>query len=729
MRRSAGIAAARPPRGRRAACAKGAAVRLWMPLALLGLAAGGRAVPAVAQEPDSARVVEIPEVVVTVTRAPLELRRTPFSVATVARGSAERALPGVALDQALRLAPGVQVDNRYNHALGERIVVRGIGARAQFGVRGVKVIFDGIPATLADGQTAIGHIDPAFVDRIEVIRGPASGLWGNSAGGVIQMGTALPTEAGRRHQVGLTTGSDGLLRTGAESAGRWSEGAYVFRASHLAYEGYREFNESRSLRAHGRVAGEMGAGDLELVFGAVEYDAQNPGSLAEAALREAPHLAFPNNVRQRTGEVGGQRQAGVSWRGPSPVGSLEWSGYVVGRNIDNPIPPEIIGLDRVAGGTRGTITGDGTVAGETARWAVGVEAETQRDARTNHRNEAGERGELTLDQVERVTNLAAFGQVALNVGQRLTALGAIRHDRFRFSAFDHLVNDADPDDSGTRILSAISPSIGLALALSPRIDVFANVTTSFETPTTSELANRPDGAGGFNPELEPQRAVSYELGGRASPGVGVTFDVAVFDLRLSNALVPYEVETSPGRQFFRNAGSARHRGFEASGSAGLWRNAHLTGVYAFTDARFLEFVVDGADHSGNRVPGVAPHRTELALAHEAPAGWSLILESSHSSATPVDDANEHGTEPYRLLGIRGSLPVRLGQLEARMIGGVTNLLDRRYVTSVVVNAFGDRFYEPGPGRSLYVGVTMALGSGTVRGAAPSDGPVPRRPGP
>lgn len=698
--------AARLPRGGRAASACGGGAR-WRGVGVAAAIALAAPVPLTGQVEDTTAVVEIPEVVVSVARAPLDLRAAPFAIATSSRSGADRALPGLALDGVLRLVPGVQVDNRYNHALGERISVRGMGARAQFGVRGVKVVFDGIPATLPDGQTALGHVDPAFVQEVEVIRGPASGLWGNAAGGVIQFATAFPPSAGARHVLGLTTGSHGFLRAGLESAGRSADGAYVVHASRLGYGGYREFNRARSLRAHLRVMHRLGPGELQVVAGAVDYDARNPGSLSAEAMREAPDRAFPNNVRQRTGERGAQEQAGLAWTGATPIGLVEWSAYGVRREIENPIPPQIIALARLAGGSRAAVHAARAVGTATLRWSLGLEAAVQRDDRRNFANLEGERGPVTLDQIERVTDLATFGQLAVSSGG-LTAVAALRQDRYRFSAADRLVTGENPDDSGSRRLQALSPAIGVAAEVSPRLTMYANATTSFETPTTTELANRPDGAGGFNPELDPQRTRSLELGARATPGTRASLELAVFRLRVVDALIPYEVEAAPGRQFFRNAGSAVHQGLEIAAAADAGRGTRVTVSYAFTDARFREFTVRDVDHSGNRVPGVSPHRLDASVSRRAPAGWSVGLDAAFRSATPVDDANAHEAGGYLLLDAGGTLPFRVAGSRTELVLGVTNLTDRLYASSFVVNAFGGRFYEPGPGRAAYVGLTMAV---------------------
>lgn len=663
--------------------------------------------PLLAQElGDTGRVVEIPEVIVTVARTPLALERIPFPVTIVTPDRADRARPGLALDAALRFVPGLQVDNRYNHALGERISIRGFGARSQFGVRGVRVMVDGLPATLPDGQTSLSHVDPAFVRRVQVIRGPASAIWGNAAGGVILLETMTPDVDEPGTEAGITMGSDGLLRAGVAAMGGNEVGSYAVHASRLGYGGYREFNEAESLRFHARATRRFSAGSARLVAGAVDYDAQNPGSLSRLMMEEDPRQAFPNNLRQRTGEQGSQQHAGLSWRQPAPLGDLELSTYLVRRGIENPIPPVIIDLDRIAGGLNARH--DGVIAGPSAstRWTVGVEAERQRDDRRNHRNLEGSRGELRLDQLETVDNLAGFAQLAVSPDYRLTVVAGLRYDHFRFAADDRLVTDTDPDDTGSRTMAALSPSLGVTVPVTPRLSLIASATTAFETPTTTELANRPDGSGGFNPELDPQRARSVEVGARALAG-GLRYEIGLYHAAIRDALIPFEHPDLPGRQFFRNAGSATHRGVEASAMADL-APIELRAAYTYTDARFGAYVLDGVDHGGNRVPGVAPHRLAAAATHRASAGWSVTTEGRYSSRAPVDDANENHVSGHLLLDARAAVPVRFAGFTANLLVGVSNLADREHATSVVVNAFGQRFYEPGPGRAWFAGLTLGI---------------------
>jgi iron complex outermembrane receptor protein len=647
---------------------------------------------------DSAR--RIAAVVVTALRTRAALATAPWAVSVRDASETTRGRPGLALDEALR-GTGVQVENRYNYALGERIAVRGFGARAQFGVRGVRVIVDGVPATMPDGQTTLNHVDLGTLHRAEVVRGPASSLWGNASGGVILLESAAPPEGAFAHRAAITGGGEGLRRLCAGTGGTTGALGWTLNAARTTYDGYRRHADAENLHANGRANLALGNTRLQLAGAAVQYDARNPGSLNDSLLRVDRRQAFARNVVQRTGERGRHAQLGGAAARAVGAGEVELSGWTLARSLDNPIPTTIIDLDRRAGGARAIYRMDDA----RVHLAAGVEAEQQRDARRNFANSGGARGALTLDQRERVTTLAAFVQSSQAWG-RFTVLGGLRGDRARFSVRDALVTTSDPDDSGARTMTARSEAAGVSYALG-RATLYANAATAFETPTTTELANRPEGAGGFNPSLQPQRTRSWELGARGRAGLGLEWDAAAYRAEVRDLLVPFEVPDAPGRQFFRNAGQARHTGAEASAMLRPVRWLQFRASYAWTDAEFRRYTVGEATFDGNRVPGVTPHRAELAATASRASGWFASLESRWASRTMVNDANTASNPAYRVLDARaGRDALRLGRAWLSAFAGVNNLLDAAYNGSLTVNAFGGRYYEPSPGRSLYAGLSL-----------------------
>jgi iron complex outermembrane receptor protein len=655
-------------------------------------------------------------VVTTVLRTPLELARAPFAVAVTTRDEIQRARPGLALDEALRGVAGVQVDNRFNYALGERIAIRGFGARAQFGVRGVRVLVDGVPATMPDGQTNLNHVDLATLGRAEVIRGPASSMYGNAAGGVIQLESEAAPEAMIGGRVRTVSGSDGLLRLGATAGGQRDGAEYVLSGSRLRYDGYRAFNHATNDRVNARGSYGGAFGTARLSGSWVEYDAQNPGGLTDSLLRVDRTAAFPNNVRQQTGERGRQAQLGAGWSRTFGSTDIDAGAYGLTRTVDNPIPVRIVALDRQATGAHASANARGGVLGHAAHLALGVETQAQRDDRQNYLNALGARGALTLDQLEHVRSASAFSQAGVDVLPRLALLGGIRYDAFRFRVRDRFITPTDPDDSGERTLRAFSPSLGATLDIARPLTLYANYATAFETPTTTELANRPTGAGGFNPELQPQRTRSYEVGGKgrlSADWATGTWQLAAYRARVRDALVPFEVEGAPGRQFFRNAGSAIHRGVEAAMFVVLPAGFGVRGAYTYTDARFERYVVGTSVFDGNRVPGIAPHRGDVDLTYSGAHGFFADADARMSSSTTVDDANLARSPGYVVTGLRAGFErVRLAGAEISPFVGATNIGNVRYNTSVTINAAGRRYFEPGPGRSIYVGVDVG---GALRG--------------
>ena len=613
-----------------------------------------------------------------------------------------RGTPALALDDVLRAIPGVQVDNRFNYALGERISIRGAGARAQFGVRGVRVLVDGIPATLPDGQTSLNLVDLTTISRVEVLRGPVASLYGNAAGGAILVETEPPPRAPFGAAAMVAGGSHGLLRTRAAAGGTQGQLAWTASLSRVAYDGYRTHGDAENLYGSARVLW-MGERDLvRVAFNAVDYDALNPGSLSDSLLRVDRSAAFRNNVAQRTGESGAQQQGGVQWRHHFGAHELELSGWGIARDLTNPIPARVIVVDRTAGGAR--LIHRGSLA--SLAWTAGIEHERQRDDRQNYVNESGSPAALVLDQLERVRGLGTFVQANVTLVPRVSVLGALRHDRTTFHATDRLVSDTDPDDSGSRGMSAVSPSAGVTLELPRAVMLYTNVGTSFETPTTTELANRPDAAGGFNPMLEPQRTISWEVGARRET-TGVAAQLAVYRALVRDALIPFEVPDVPGRQFFRNAGRTATAGVEAGVSLEPLRQLRIDAAYTFTDARFRDYVVGEASFERKRVPGIAPHRSEVTTTWRTPRGWAAI-DLRHQARLPVDDANGAWSRAYALADLRAGVDgIEAGQTRFSLFAGVQNLLATEYNASVVVNAFGRRYYEPGPARTFHLGGSVS----------------------
>ncbi|MBT8337247.1 MAG: TonB-dependent receptor [Gemmatimonadetes bacterium] len=666
-----------------------------------------------AQEPEDSVVVQIPPLTVEVLRWPLAGARTPFAVAGLEIDESPLPTNGAFLADVLRALPGLEIQNRHNFAVGERLSVRGFGARAQFGVRGLRAILDGIPATLPDGQTTLDHVDPAALARVELLRGPGSAWYGNGAGGVLLLETRAP-EPGRRIDARVLVGELGrreLTARASDGGSRAGDPGTTLGVTRIDWDGFRSNPvdggtyggaERTVLTAtHRRTLGD---GELRISAVGLDLDAENPGSLPLDSIDDPDRSAWGFNVRQRTGKTVRQGQVGASWRGAF-TGSLgaEVAVWGVARELRNPIPGTVVEVDRTGGGARLGV--DGRMG--SAAWAAGVEVELQSDDRRNFDNDDGRNGPLELDQTERVRGVALFARTGTSLGPA-DLQAAIRWDAVRFKADDRFVSPSNPDDSGARTLDALSPSLGVRLPVGS-FDIFASVGSFLETPTTTELVNRPDGGGGFNPDLEPTRGWTGELGVRGSAGNRIGWELVAFNTELRDELVPFEVPSDPGRSYFRNVGESRHRGIEAAVRAVLSDELSLRSAYTRVDARFQDGL--GPDVDGNRIPGRSPARLET-RADWSRSAFAASLDLTWSDAVPVDD--EGTTEApswFRVDARLGLTPVALSSASFAPWVEVGNITDADYIGSVTVNAFGGRYFEPAPGRTLSVGVSIGLEPG------------------
>ena len=692
-----------------------------MAVAALGAAGGGRAS---AQQPPPDSVVPIEPIEVRVLRSTIG-GGNPSPVSLAVGPELTRGKPVAFLEEALRAIPGVQIQNRFNLAVGERLAVRGFGSRAQFGVRGIRVLVDGIPATLPDGQATIDHLDLAGLGRVEALRGPAGALYGNAAGGVLHFRTLDPRLVPASVGVRTTAGSHGLLTVAGTATGTAGDVGYRIGFSRLTYDGFRGDSTTAALDdtyshaersvLNGTLTLPTAGGTLRLVANGVDLDAQNPGSLPTVNLDAGDLRAWNNNVTNGTGKQVRQGQLGATWTGPTAGAQAEISAWGVRREFENPIPGDVIGVDRNAGGVRALLSGSSPRTDATLSWGFGFELELQRDDRREWANTGGTKGALRLDQAERVTGTGLFAQGRLDLARGVSALAGVRYDRVAFGVTDRFtVSPGDPDDSAERSMDAVTPSIGLVARAGGRWELFGSVASSFETPTTTELGNQPTGAGGFNPDLDPQRGLTFEGGVRGSFNDLWSGEITLFHTKLTDELVPFQLTAD--RDYYQNAGESHHTGWEVALDGRPLPGATVRVAYTRVDARFDVFTTDGGDdYSGNRVPGLAPNRVDALVILERGSGF-LELRGLFQDEVPVNDSNVDGAglpiaaESYFVADVTAGLQdLRLGEMTVSPFVGVANLFDRAYVSSVVVNAFGGRFYEPGPPRTYRVGLGVGWG--------------------
>lgn len=668
-----------------------------------------------AQQTDSARILD--ELTVTVTRTPESFRQLGASVAVVDTLALRRGRIATGLDEALAFVPGLITGNRWNYSVDQRLVIRGFGARANFGVRGVKVILDGVPQTLPDGQSTLTNLDLTLIERAEVLRGAASALYGNAAGGVINFTSRVVPAVPWRLEARGEGGSFGTTKSQVVAAGRTGNLGATLAASRFTTNGFRQHSAAEQRRLSiGTDWFASGSTTIALRFATADDPrAENPGALTASELSARRDSAAGANVlraadkrvTQTQGSIGLQH-AGEGWR-------LETTVWGLGRALDNPLatpppPPAApdngtwVGIDRQVWGGRAAATFNLGLA----RLTTGVDLQTLRDDRENQRAVAGvPTGSFLLRQRERVTELGPFAQLILPVRRRVVVRAGLRRDATRFDVKDAFVSDGDA--SGRRTLASWSGNLGASLQWSPKLTAWSSIATTFETPTTTELANRPAGDGGFNPDLDPQRSVSEELGLRGDLR-RFHFEMTVYRTTTSDAIVAWR--EVGGRTYFRNAGSTRTTGAELSGQLTLAGGLQLLGTWTWTDAIFIDYQVrDGATtelFDGRKLAGLPPHVVHLGVRGKLGAGLMLDLDHAFAAAQYADDRNTIRVDGWGagVTGARLRWHGRLNSWDASPFIAVSNAFDRKYVGSVTLNGANGRVFEPAAGRAIYVGLSL-----------------------
>ena len=669
----------------------------------------------VAAQVDTAGTRRLAPVRVTVTRdAPRSSLDLPYSLARLSMDTARTGARRGSLTDLLIAVPGLVSSNRHNPTQDPRVSVRGFGSRSAFGIRGLRVIRDGIPLTLADGQAAIDFVDLESVGSAEVLRGAAGALYGNASGGVLDLRSEPLPSTGVTWR-GRTTWNEDAQRYSGRMAGGNGPWGWQGTLTRNVADGPRDYARFRSTGALADLTRRIGESTLRTQL--TWYDAplgENPGAVTAAELNATPMVADPQSVSRKASKTVSQTLLSLIGEHPWSEGRGQATASVFAglRELYNPQAFAIVGFDRRVIGANARVQHGGVYRRHQWRVALGADLQSQRDDRRNFANCAGvtprpaatcpgtaDQGTETIHQLERVTAGGVFvrGEVTRSV---LLVTGTLRADNTNFTVRDRR------STTGTilsRTMGAVTPMVGVTLRPRPGMSAYANMASSFETPTTTEMANQPDGQGGINRELQPQRGRTLEGGIKGLLGGRVLYDVALFRIRTSDELIPFEIPNSGGRRYFRNAGETSRTGAELGLTASLGA-VDVGAAVARLKYRYEEFRVGTTVLDGKRVPGVSPTTASLYATGRKPWGYAT-LEVQQGSRAAADDANATWAPGWVVWNTRVGL-TGAGMRGFEPVIGVENLLDRTYVANVVTNATRGRFFEPGSGRRVYLGLGL-----------------------
>jgi len=663
----------------------------------------------------TAAVRTLDPVVVTGSRFAHSSFDLPASVDVLDREQITAGRARVNASEALVAVPGLVVQNRQNYAQDLQISSRGFGARSPFGVRGVQLLSDGIPATMPDGQGQAATFNLDMAERIEVLRGPFSAIYGNHAGGVIQLFTR-DGQGAPSVEASVLGGSDGSWKTDISAQGKPGAIGYVLDASRFHTDGTREHSAATRDQEFAKITTQPDADSrLTLVVnGLSQHDTQDPLGLTWAGVQRNPRSADPAAITFNTRKSIDHQQLGATYERRFGADSVQLSAYAGNRQVTQfqsiPISAQL--NPRSSGGV---IDFDRNFAGIDAHWTrvrplasgsltttAGLDYGRSSDDRQGFENfigsQLGVEGRLRRDEQDVVSSLDPYLQAEWQAGPWALTAG-LRHSTVKVGVDDRFLSNGN--DSGSLNYSHTTPVLGLLYKVTPALNLYASAAQGFETPTLNELFYsrsiiNPDTVAGFNFNLKPARSNHLEVGAKALLGSDTRVNLALFQVRTDDELV---VDTSSGgRTSYKNAGKTLREGAELSLDT-AWQYG-LSGRLALTALRAV------FDQSGKRLPGVPAASLYGELAWKGISGLSAAVEAIANSKVYVEDSNTKPPAPgYGAINLRTGAEQHVGGWRLQQFVRINNLLDRNYIGSVIVGDANGRFYEPAPGRNWMLGAS------------------------
>lgn len=671
------------------------------------------------------------EQTMVVTAAPTTVSEldTPAAVSVVNGDEMRQAAPRVNLSESLGAVPGLQVQNRQNYAQDLQLSIRGFGSRSTYGVRGLRIYVDGIPATMPDGQGQTSNIDIGNVDTIEVLRGPFSALYGNSSGGVInvtsQTGTQPPTVEASSYYGSFGTWHYGMKATGAVGDGSHAGDVdYTVSTNRFTTHGYRDHSGARKNLANARLGVRINdVSKLTLLLNSVDIKANDAGGLTADEWRDNPRQS-PRGDQYNTRKNTRQTQAGLRYeRQLSAQDDLSVMMYAGERETTQfqsiPRAPQlkpshaggVIDLTRHYQGIDTRLTHRGELLVPVTLTA-GLDYENMSERRKGYENfvmvngapQYGEQGALRRNERNLMWNVDPYLQTQWQLTDKLSLDAGVRYSSVWFDSNDYYITPGNGDDSGDASYHKWLPAGSLKYALTDAWNVYLSAGRGFETPTINELSYRSDNQSGLNFGLKPSTNDTVEIGSKTRLGNGL-LTAALFQTNTDNEIVVDS--SSGGRTSYKNAGKTRRQGMELGLDQQFGESWRLKAAWTWLDATYRTNVCDDASCNGNRIPGIARNMGYASFGYQPEQGWYAGSDIRYMSDIMANDENTAKAPSWTVVGLTTGYKWSYGRMDMDLFGRVDNLFDREYVGSVIVNESNGRYYEPAPGRNYGIGLNLA----------------------
>lgn len=669
--------------------------------------------------------------VVSATPGPISELDTPAAVSVVNGDDMRQAAARVNLSESLGSVPGLQVQNRQNYAQDLQLSVRGFGSRSTYGVRGIRMYVDGIPATMPDGQGQTSNIDINSVESIEVLRGPFSALYGNASGGVINVTTTTGTQPPTL-EASTYYGSFGSWRNSVKATGATGDGTqagdvdYAISASRFTTHGYRDHSSAQKNLGNAKLGVRLNeASKLTLLLNSVDIDADDPGGLTEQEWHDNPTQA-PRAEQYNTRKSTKQTQAGLRYdRQLSANDDLSVMMYAGVRETTQyqsiPVAPQlnpthpggVIALSRHYQGIDSRWTHRGNLLAVPVTFTTGLDYETMSEKRKGYQNFVvengttvlGEKGDLRRDERNLMWNVDPYLQTAWQFTDKLSLDAGVRFSSVYFDSNDQYIVGKNGDDSGDASYHKWLPAAALKYAVTDAWNIYTSAGRGFETPTINELSYRDNGQSGLNFGLKPSTSDTVEIGSKTRVGNGL-FSAALFQTDTDDEIVADQ--SSGGRTTYKNAGKTRRQGLELSADSQFANDWRVKMAWTYLDATYRSNACGAENCEGNRIPGIARNMGYASLGYAPPEGFYAGADVRYMSDIQANDENTAKAPSYTVASLNSGYKLRIQ--ESWMLdvwGRVDNLFDREYVGSVIVNEGNNRYYEPAPGRNYGVGVNLS----------------------
>lgn len=683
--------------------------------------------PLVWAEDLNSDVAKLPTLHVEATRTDTGYLQTPASVFRIEAPQVDSSSQ-VNLTEVVKGIPSLQIRNRENYAQDLQLSMRGFGARSTFGVRGIRLYVDGIPATMPDGQGQTSNIDLSSLDHVEVLTGPFSSLYGNSSGGTILTSTK---EGQGKDSIELSYSGGShdksraglVLQGGAKGA---NEPSYIISSSYFDTDGYREHSGAEKVLNNAKLSWNLDDGSkINWVTNYVKIHADDPQGLTHDQWNANPKQQVPFLKQFNVRKDIEQTQTGVTWSKPiNDKNELYAMAYLGNRQVTQyqSIPKSI--QDASINHAGGVIDFERNYYGADFRWtgkellpnttlSVGVALDAMDEDRKGFENfnlvngqpSYGVKGNLRRDEDNTLWNIDPYLQASWQFLPTWRLDTGVRYSNVHYKSEDNYLSNGD--DSGKTDYDKVLPSVALSWQILPELMAYVSYAKGFETPTFTEMAYRPDGQSGFNFDLTASTSDTYETGLKSQNQLG-DFTLAVFQTKTKDDIV--SAGNSNGRSTFRNADKTLREGVEFAWNKKLWRDLTATASYSYLDATFDADIPALGNiaqiSSGNAIPGIAKNQAYASLAWQPSHGLYGGVDVQYMDKVYVNDTNSDAAPSYSVTSANVGYAWVMGDWKVNSFARVDNLFDKKYAGSVIVNDGNSRYFEPADGRNWSAGLRV-----------------------